>query len=722
MKKQKNITSKNKQKEMHLATQIGKLAIGVLVAIFAIFIAVTVILTSRSLNTAIGESVSSYAKNTAENIESILRNARLATQDMEQYLQKAYLMSESGYTNMSGDYVSVGEDSTFKSVIFDKEITQLSSDVEKYITETARSAAISNDDIIGVAAMFEPNRFDKSIDSYSFYISEKMKASDKITPFESYEEYSQAVYYKQAKESKNAVYTDPYDDEGSKVIFYANPIVYKDIVEGVISAVVSVEDFGKAVKLDPDYPSMYTTIYNSNFIDVYDSETLDDVGKSMDSFYSNEKELQEVKDLMGKGEAFEVMAKREDGTKFTKYFYPINVDGDNWWAMTGMSNADKNQMVYTTVFILIVISIVSLFIIVSVLVRILRKRIRPINEIVTAAEQIAFGHLDVAINVDSNDEIGKVAEAFRVTIEILKKIINDINYLLGEMADGNFAISSSEEGSYVGDFEHILTSIRKLNHTLSDTIKNVVQDADQVAMGSTQMAENAQSLAEGATEQAGAVEELTATIEDVAMSAEASAKKAQEAYEQSKMYRKEAENSSKEMEELMRAMLRISDTSKEIENIISDIEDIASQTNLLSLNASIEAARAGEAGKGFAVVADQIGKLAMDSAQSAVHTRELIGKAIEEVNSGNQITENTSIALEKVLNGIKMLAESSKETSELSSSQAGTMMQIRDGIEQISSVVQSNSASAEEASATSEELSAQSDSLKGLVSMFRLRD
>ena len=89
--------------------------------------------------------------------------------------------------------------------------------------------------------------------------------------------------------------------------------------------------------------------------------------------------------------------------------------------------------------------------------------------------------------------------------------------------------------------------------------------------------------------------------------------------------------------------------SKEIGNIITDIEDIASQTNLLSLNASIEAARAGEAGKGFAVVADQIGKLAADSAKSVVNTRDLIDKTLVEIEKGNTITRTTADAFNQII-------------------------------------------------------------------------
>ena len=168
-------------------------------------------------------------------------------------------------------------------------------------------------------------------------------------------------------------------------------------------------------------------------------------------------------------------------------------------------------------------------------------------------------------------------------------------------------------------------------------------------------------------------------------------------------------------------MRRINDTSKEIANIIAEIEDIASQTNLLSLNASIEAARAGEAGRGFAVVADQIGKLAADSATAAVNTRKLIENSIHEIEIGNEITEKTTTAIASVIDGIKMLAQSTKEISDLSETQADSMKQLEEGVEQIAEVIQNNSAAAQETSATSEELSAQASTLEELVNQFKLK-
>lgn len=345
----------------------------------------------------------------------------------------------------------------------------------------------------------------------------------------------------------------------------------------------------------------------------------------------------------------------------------------------------------------------------------------PVIQIEKTAKNLEQGILNADISYESEDEIGHLADSMRRSMTALSAMIADVSYLLDEVSKGNFQVKTKNEDGYLGEFIPLLLSIREMNTNLSDTIRQINDTSEQVAVGSTQMAQNAQDLAEGATEQAGAVEELNASIEGIASMSETSALNTKQAYEQITESVEMAEESRRDMGKLLEAMERINTTSQEIGNIISEIEDIASQTNLLSLNASIEAARAGEAGRGFAVVADQIGKLASDSAQSAVNTRELIGKTLEEIELGNNIADSTSKSFEEVINEMRKFADIAKETSESSNEQYENLRQVKEGIDQISGVVQSNSAAAEETSATSEELAAQSDNLKNLIGKFRIK-
>jgi len=345
---------------------------------------------------------------------------------------------------------------------------------------------------------------------------------------------------------------------------------------------------------------------------------------------------------------------------------------------------------------------------------------RPIEKVKEGTRKLAEGNLDVHIQVNSRNEFGEMADDLNAAIAKIREYIEVLEYGLEEVGNGNFAVRPTIE--FHGDFVKMKEAIEKITISLSQTMSQINEGADQVAMGAEQLAQSAQQLAEGATSQAASVQELTATIEDVTMASKESANVASDAYDNAQQFVAVAQASSDEMKLLTEAMERISETSNEIESIIAEIEDIAAQTNLLSLNASIEAARAGEAGRGFAVVADQIGKLASDSAQSAVNTRTLIAKSLVEVEQGNEITVRTADALEQVMEGIKELAKGSKATSVQSSEQAETMVQVQQGVEQIAEVVQNNSASAEETSATSEELNAQSQNLKALVDHFILRE
>ena len=322
---------------------------------------------------------------------------------------------------------------------------------------------------------------------------------------------------------------------------------------------------------------------------------------------------------------------------------------------------------------------------------------------------------------DYDDEFNQMINDSEGMSEDLKKIIKDIENILGSMSRGNFMVQSGCRELYQGTFNDILVAMRDLRDQMIDTLQNVDDASIQVSAGSDNLAQSAQALAEGATDQAGAVEELTSTIANITASAEQSSKNLDESHQQAKEYARQADEGRQQMKDLAVAMKRITDTSKQIENITAQIEDIASQTNLLSLNASIEAARAGEAGKGFAVVADEIRTLAEQSAASAVSTRELIEGALKEIDEGNTEKKNAEETLKIVIDGIESIAETSKQLSEDSKMQAEAMEQAELGVNQISEVVQSNSAAAEETSATSEELSAQADTLKGLIGKFILK-
>lgn len=346
----------------------------------------------------------------------------------------------------------------------------------------------------------------------------------------------------------------------------------------------------------------------------------------------------------------------------------------------------------------------------------------PLDALKKRLETFSKGDLESEFpTAESKDEIADMIHVASDMAVDLRTIISDSDMLLGKMAEGDYTVTSQVKDKYAGDFVGLLMAMSRMKHQMNDVMSQINDASSLVAAGSNNLAQAAQEMAEGAMDQSASIEELQATFADITEGVEKTSEKLNETYKIAQQYAKEADNSHTEMQGMVDAIARINETSKQIENIISEIEDIASQTNLLSLNAAIEAARAGEAGKGFAVVADQIRSLSEQSAKAAVDTRELIEGAIEVTNEGNEAAERVSVSIEKVISGMKSVAASSQELSEIADAQAKAMEQAEQGINQISEVVQSNSANAEETSATSEELSAQAVTMNDLISKFSLK-
>lgn len=235
------------------------------------------------------------------------------------------------------------------------------------------------------------------------------------------------------------------------------------------------------------------------------------------------------------------------------------------------------------------------------------------------------------------------------------------------------------------------------------------------------MSSGAQGLSDGVKEQAAAIEQLAASIESLSKDVAANANDAQSANVTVSEVGQYIEESNREMENLIHAMSDIRYSSDEIEKIVKTIEDIASQTNLLSLNASIEAARAGDAGKGFAVVANEIRKLAAKSAEAVNQTTALIESSQKAVANGMEITDNTAKSLVAVVKGSEEVLSSMDKISNASQNQKVVLEQLTQNIDLISNVVQSNASSAQNSAMTSVELSSQSKRLHDLVNAFHLK-
>ncbi|MGF7143893.1 methyl-accepting chemotaxis protein [Anaerotaenia torta] len=511
--------------------------------------------------------------------------------------------------------------------------------------------------------------------------------------------------------------------DGKPVLVYAAPVYENGQIIGVLYGRRDGLSLSAICEKVTYKTTGYGYIVNNQGVTVGHKNT--DLVLMQDNDIENAKTDSSLKEL---GALTEKMITRQVGSGTYSYNGKAKLVGyapieDSPWIMA--MTLEKNEVLERTV--ALTWMLVGLCLVMAVAGAVITYSIssaiaKPIKAITKAAQQIADGNFDIELFVKSKDELGRLSDAFQLTIQRLvnyQGYIDEISGVLSSVAQGDLTVELRRE--YTGQFKKVKDNLQAMLANLDNTLLQIHQSANLVDSGSDQVSGGAMALSRGAAQQASAIQQLSASIAEVTEQVRQNAKNAKLAQEKAEFAGRELRSSNDHMKEMVIAMEQITLKSSEIMKIIKIIEDISFQTNILALNAAIEAARAGQHGKGFAVVADEVRNLAGKSAVAAKDTTALIEETLAAVQNGSRTADITANALEESAKETDEAVGLINKIAEASQEQATAITQLNQGIEQISSVVQTNAATAQQSAAASEELSGQSNLLKGLLARFRLR-
>ena len=379
-------------------------------------------------------------------------------------------------------------------------------------------------------------------------------------------------------------------------------------------------------------------------------------------------------------------------------------------------SADESVLLIILISVIAVLVAVFLALYVSKLIGEVRYMSMALNQLGTTGNLVFDAEVMKSAERCSSwkDEIGDCARSFGATVQHLTEIEGELN----RIAAGDLTV----DVNVASDRDNIGLSVAKMVESLNSMFSEINASSAQVTIGAGQVATGSQTLAQGSTEQASSVEELSASISEISDKTKQNTGMTGKAAALSDSIKVSAEKGNQQMDQLMHAVMEINDANQSISKVIKAIDDIAFQTNILALNAAVEAARAGQHGKGFAVVADEVRSLAAKSADSAKETGALIQNSISKANMGLNTANETLSSLKEIIEGINKNADIVAQIAKSTNDQAVAILQINEGIDQVSQVIQQNSATAEESAAASEEMSGQASLLQELVTRFKLKN
>ncbi len=381
--------------------------------------------------------------------------------------------------------------------------------------------------------------------------------------------------------------------------------------------------------------------------------------------------------------------------------------------VAGENSNDITQIASRSLIILVIFCVLAIVCATALVLTISRSMGSTLDNIGNAAKEIALGNLDVDINYDVKDEIGRLVVAFNKIISSSKVLQNTSE----AMANGDLTVAVSNRS----DKDAMNIATNKMIDTLNLVLNKIKNTTNQVSNGAVQISGDSNQLAQSAAQQAIEVENLLAAVTNMLEKTKENSNMANDAAELAESIKSNAEKGSYHMDNMMQAVKEINEASQSISKVIKVIDDIAFQTNILALNAAVEAARAGQHGKGFAVVAEEVRNLAAKSAEAAKDTGVLIANSMEKAQLGAQIAQETSSSLNEIVAGINESTVIVSAIAQSSEAQTNEIGYINQGIKQVSASIDQNKISAVESAGVADTIRDQSEVLEDLISQFKLK-
>ncbi|OQY49900.1 MAG: hypothetical protein B6230_07320 [Desulfobacteraceae bacterium 4572_89] len=397
---------------------------------------------------------------------------------------------------------------------------------------------------------------------------------------------------------------------------------------------------------------------------------------------------------------------------------------EKWLAISDLINTNVQESarkgVSLALFYISIIVVAGIMIGILAAVLIIRAITMPLTRLQGKVLEVEkASDFSMRVGSEKTDEVGKTAIAFDSLMISIESAVSDINGVMTSISKGDFSQFMTSDQK--GDLGSLKDRMNESIELLAQSIARIIDISEQVKQDAITVSGSAKMLSDNTHEQSTSLEQVASSVNQIETRARDNEKYAMEVRNISGRAMEEILKGRDQMSAMLSSMEKIKKTSSNVANVIGVINDIASQTTLLSLNASIEAARAGEAGKGFAVVAQEVKDLAARSSKAASDTNAQLMEAISEVGKGVENADQNARVLENINAIVKEVNTLVSKISEYSAEQTVSIEEISKGLSQVNQAVVDNAAIAEKTADSYEKMAERSTHMHEVLSVFKLK-